>query len=86
MKLGYGFTLIPGYQMLTLEASSVWCSSDAFLSTLVFVALFEMFLTMHRHVHSETHFPSAAYSLYPVKNKIHEDFLQIAAGYAEIYI
>lgn len=75
--------VIPGYLMLTLEASR---SSDAFLSTLMFVALFEMFLTMHRNVHSETHFPSVACSLYPVKNKIHEDFLQIPADYAEIYV
>lgn len=87
MKLGYGFILLPGYHMLILEASSVSLSSDAFLRTLTFIALFLMFVTTHRSVYSETHFFPAAYRLYPdMENKIHEDFLQVSADYAEICV
>lgn len=42
----------------------------------MFVALFLMFVTMHKNVHSETHFFPAAYRLYPdTENEIHKDFL-----------
>lgn len=51
----------------------------------MFVALFLMFVTRHRNVHSETHFLPTAYRLYPdMENKIHKNFLQVSADYAEI--